>query len=82
VIIPEGAWTSSPLRHYGLPNIPLCSELSGSWSDELADRIPTECRVVVKVDKDKAGEKYRDAICRSLSGRCRVLVEAGEVAHG
>ena len=56
--------------------------VSGSWSDELADRIPTECRVVVKVDKDKAGEKYRDAICRSLSGRCRVLVEAGEVAHG
>jgi hypothetical protein len=56
--------------------------VSGSWSDELAARIPTECRVVVKVHRDGAGAKYRDAICRSLSGRCRVLVEAGEVAHG
>ena len=55
--------------------------LSGSWSDELAARIPTECRVVVRVHRDEAGEKYRDAICRSLSGRCRVFVEAGEVAH-
>ena len=56
--------------------------LSGSWSDELAARIPTECRVVVRVHRDEAGAKYRDAIRRSLSGRCRVLVEGGEVARG
>ena len=55
--------------------------LSGSWSDELAARIPTECRVVVKVHRDEAGEKYLAAVRRSLSGRCRVFVEDGEVAH-
>ena len=56
--------------------------LSGSWSDELAARIPTECRVIVKVHRDEAGQKYRDQICRSLSGRCRVFVGDREVAHG
>ena len=85
VIITEGAPDFLTVAtHYG------CSEyapaalgvVSGSWSDELAARIPTECRVVVKVHRDEAGAKYRDAIRRSLSGRCRVLVEGGEVARG
>ena len=84
VIITEGAPDFLTVAtHYG------CSEyatavlgiLSGSWSDELAARIPTECRVIVKVHRDEAGQKYRDQICRSLSGRCRVFVEAGEVVH-
>ena len=56
--------------------------LSGSWSDELAARIPTECHVVVKVDEDEAGEKYLAAIRRSLSGRCRLLIGDREVSHG
>jgi len=55
--------------------------LSGSWSDDLAKQIPDGCRVVVRVHRDEAGKKYRDTICRSLSGRCRVFAEAGEVAH-
>lgn len=84
VIITEGAIDFLTVAtHYG------CAEdapavlgvLSGSWSDELAARIPTECRVIVKVHRDEAGQKYRDQICRSLSGRCRVFVDAGEVAH-
>ena len=84
VIITEGAPDFLTVAaHYG------CSEyapavlgvLSGSWSDELAARIPTECRVIVKVHRDEAGQKYRDTICRSLSGRCRVFVEAREVVH-
>ena len=85
VIITEGAPDFLTVAtHYG------CSEyapavlgiLSGSWSDELAARIPTECRVIVKVHRDEAGQKYRDQICRSLSGRCRVFVGDREVAHG
>ena len=84
VIITEGAPDFLTVAtHYG------CTEyapavlgiLSGSWSDELAARIPTECRVVVRVHRDEAGEKYLAAVRRSLSGRCRVFVEAGEVAH-
>ena len=69
--------------HYGtVEDAPaVLGVVSGSWSDELAARIPTECRVVVRVHRDEAGAKYREAICRSLSGRCRVFAEAGEVAH-
>ena len=85
VIICEGAIDFLTVgTHFG------CSEyapavlgiLSGSWSDELAARIPTECRVIVKVHTDAAGQKYRDQICRSLSGRCRVFVGDREVSHG
>ncbi len=83
VIIVEGAPDFLTVgTHFG------CSEsapavlgvLSGSWSNELAARIPSGCRVVVKVHTDEAGAKYLDAIRRSLSGRCRVFVEAGELA--
>ncbi len=85
IIIVEGAPDFLTVAtHYGtVEDAPaVLGVVSGSWSDELAARIPTECRVVVRVHRDEAGEKYRDAICRSLSGRCRVFVEAGEVAHG
>ncbi len=84
VIITEGAPDFLTVAtHYGChESAPaVLGVLSGSWSDELAARIPTECRVVVKVHRDVAGQKYRDQICRSLSGRCRVFVEAGEVVH-
>ena len=85
VIITEGAPDFLTVAtHYGCTEYApaVLGVVSGSWSDELAARIPTECRVVVRVHRDEAGEKYRDAICRSLSGRCRVFVEAGEVARG
>lgn len=85
VIITEGAPDFLTVAtHYGCTEYApaVLGVVSGSWSVELAARIPTECRVVVRVHRDEAGEKYRDAICRSLSRRCRVFVEAGEVAHG
>lgn len=85
VIITEGAPDFLTVAtHYGCTEYApaVLGVVSGSWSVELAARIPTECRVVVRVHRDEAGEKYRDAICRSLSGRCRVFVEAGEVSHG
>ena len=85
VIITEGAIDFLTVAtHYGCTEYApaVLGVFSGSWSDELAARIPTECRVVVRVHRDEAGEKYLAAIRRSLSGRCRVLVEGGEVARG
>jgi hypothetical protein len=85
VIITEGAPDFLTVAtHYGCTEYApaVLGVVSGSWSDELAARIPTECRVVVRVHRDEAGAKYLAAIRRSLSGRCRVLVEAGEVARG
>lgn len=47
--------------------------LAGSWTREIAARIPDGCRVVVRTHRDAAGAKYADVIGSSLIGRCRVI---------
>jgi hypothetical protein len=49
---------------------------SGSWTDAVAARIPSGCRVVVRTHHDAAGEKYARRICETLAGRCTVLRSA------
>jgi hypothetical protein len=58
----EGA---RPFAVLGLPG-------SGAWSDELAERIPTGCTVIVRTDDDDAGDRYAEQIAASLRGRCEV----------
>lgn len=41
----------------------------GSWSDELAARVPEGSEVVIRTDDDLAGDKLADAIAASLAGR-------------
>lgn len=67
-----GAWEYAPA---------VLGVLSGSWSDALAERIPSGCRVVIRTHLDAAGLKYRDTIARSLYTRCAVFVEKPEGAH-
>lgn len=43
---------------------------SGSWSRDLADRIPHGSRVAVLTDRDAAGRKYRDRVAADLADRC------------
>ena len=45
---------------------------SGSWSQELADRIPSGSRVLIATDHDEAGAKYAGAIVASLRGRVTI----------
>jgi hypothetical protein len=54
--------------------------LAGSWSDALAERIPSGCPVVVLTHADNAGAKYRDLIAASVWPRCPVYV--GGLNHG
>jgi hypothetical protein len=85
IIITEGAPDFLTVAtHYGTTDDApgVLGVLSGSWSDGLAARIPNGYRVVVKTHRDEAGTKYRDMICRSLRGRCRVLIEASEPSDG
>lgn len=55
---------------------PMCAVfgvISGSWSAELAARIPEGARVLIATDQDvKAGEKYAREIAASLRGRCEL----------
>lgn len=45
---------------------------AGSWSEELAERIPSGARVVIWTDDDDAGDKYAEHIAETLRGRCDV----------
>lgn len=47
--------------------------ISGSWTDDLAARIPDQTRVLIRTHDDKAGHKYADKIAASLLRRCIVL---------
>lgn len=46
---------------------------AGSWSTELAARIPDQARILVWTDLDDAGERYAAAVNASLTRRCTVL---------
>jgi hypothetical protein len=44
--------------------------ISGSWSEEIAARIPNGCRVVIRTHNDHSGNEYAQKIISSLSHRC------------
>ena len=46
--------------------------LSGSWSQALADRLPSGAVVTIATHADRAGDRYADEINETLVGRCRV----------
>lgn len=46
---------------------------SGSWTDELAGRVPSGARVIVRTHHDASGNKYAEQINSTLRGRCTVL---------
>lgn len=46
--------------------------VSGSWTAELAARIPDRTHVTIATDHDKKGELYASKIVSSLQGRCRL----------
>ena len=46
---------------------------SGAWTAEVAARIPTGARVIIRTDTDPAGDAYSRSIVATLGGRCEVL---------
>lgn len=52
---------------------PVIGVLSGSWTAELAARIPFGSEVVVRTHTDEAGDKYARQVIESLKGRATVL---------
>lgn len=46
---------------------------SGQWTPEIADRIPDGSKVIVRTDRDDAGDRYAEDIVATLRGRCMVL---------
>ncbi len=46
--------------------------IAGSWTDDLAARVPTGTVVALRTHHDKAGDEYARRIASTLSSRCRV----------
>lgn len=46
---------------------------AGSWSPDIADRIPDGASVVLRTHHDKPGERYAEQIAGTLRGRCRLF---------
>lgn len=43
--------------------------VSGSWTQNFADKIPDKCRVLMVMDRDKSGDLYAAQIGKTLSNR-------------
>ncbi len=54
------------------PGIPVLGVMNGSWSDAFARRIPMGSLVMVRTHQDEAGERYAQAIIRSIKDRAVV----------
>jgi hypothetical protein len=47
--------------------------VAGSWTPEIANRIPNDAEVFIRTHPDSAGSEYAEKIIASLMGRCRLL---------
>jgi hypothetical protein len=52
---------------------------SGSWSQGIADRIPSGTQVAIRTHADDAGERYAEHIARTLAGRCTLVRSSPKV---
>jgi len=50
---------------------------AGSWTAEIAARIPDGARVVVRTDPDDAGDRYAARVWRELAARCKLYRPKG-----
>lgn len=46
--------------------------VSGSWTPELSARLENVERVIVRTDRDEAGDRYAEQILKSLTGKCEL----------
>jgi ribosomal protein L37AE/L43A len=76
VLIAEGvpdflAWAT----HLSAADEPpaLFGAIAGSWTAEIAARIPDRVRVGIATHEDAAGEKYAQQIARTIAERCQVV---------
>ena len=80
VIIAEGeidflTWATRPVPDHQVWAV--IGVDSGSWTPEIAARIPDDTTVVIRTDHDDAGDRYAKKIIGTLGSRCRVLRSKG-----
>ena len=76
LVVAEGvpdflSWTTTcPVADESAPAI--LGVASGSWTSDLAARVPDGTRVVIATHHDGAGHRYAQTIAGTLAGRCEV----------
>lgn len=75
VVIEEGEtdWLTGCLAWARRSERAIFGVVSGSWTDEIAGRMPSGAQVTIRTDNDEAGDRLAAAIAKSLGGRCKVL---------
>jgi hypothetical protein len=79
VVVCEGEpdlWTWSTRQRRGKADASTWATLgvvAGSWTEDVAARVPDGARVVLRTHADPKGDEYAERIRRSLAGRCEVL---------
>lgn len=74
LVIAEGLpdWLTVIAQEHGKPEaMAVVGIVSGSWTQEHADKVPTNCRVLIATDKDNGGDKYAEKIAQTLAKRAR-----------
>lgn len=46
---------------------------SGWWTPQHSNKIPVGSRIIIRTDRDKAGDRYADTIAKELHGRGQIL---------
>jgi hypothetical protein len=75
IVIEEGEmdWLTGCLAWASANERAIFGVMSGSWTEELAERIPRGARVTIRTDNDAAGDLLADKIAQTLLRRCTVL---------
>ena len=77
VVISEGEvdWATWASRQPEVdPQGPACFGVeAGSWSQDVADRIPDGAAVVLRTHHDAPRERYAEQVAETLRGRCRLF---------
>lgn len=83
VVITEGepdylAWATRAPESCGTKFAVLGIAGAGAWTQEIATRIPSGARVIIRTDHDLAGEKYAAEVDRTIGPRCTILRSKGD----
>jgi hypothetical protein len=46
--------------------------ISGAWSQQISDRFPDGCNVILRTHGDQAGDRYATQVAETIKGRCKL----------
>ncbi len=75
ILIAEGEPDFLTWATKGLDDVATIGIVAGSWTPDIAARLPDGAEVLIRTDPDGPGDKYAEYIYETLADRCAVLRE-------